>query len=150
MTRSYWPRGSPSISKLLDSSDRSAGEQRPFLERGQVSLSLQTVLIQNILPDVEGPLMARLVHNRTELRRILVHSVVKDFLCPLCHIFLENWSPPPSSLSDTCLPPRRLSVIVLTSATLEEARIPLRPASYIMVLIDPTSQPSILWPQATL
>jgi len=44
------------------------------------SSSTRLVFIQNILPDFKDPMMARLVHYRTDFRRIFICSTVKDFL----------------------------------------------------------------------
>jgi hypothetical protein len=49
-------------SKPLGCSNRVVGELRPLLKRGQVSLFLQLlVVIQDVLPDFESPIIARLV-----------------------------------------------------------------------------------------
>ena len=82
-------------------------------------------------------MMTRLMHNRTHLPR-LIPLIIPHLPNPHSSILLQQRPSPPPGLADTFPPPRNLSLVVLAPPSPEEAAVPLEPASYVVVVVDPT------------
>ena len=99
-------------------------------------LPIPPEVVQHALPNFERPMMAGLMHDRTDFHLLL--AVIENIPNTIRHVLLQQHPSPSSCGSYTSCPSAHLSLIVVTSPSLKESTVPLKPSSYVVVMVDPT------------
>ena len=89
------------------------------------------------LPNFVSPMMARLVHDRTNISTLFILSVIKDLSNTHIHILLQQHSSPSPRVPYTFPPSTNLPLIIFTPPPHVETAVPLKPSPYVIFMIDP-------------
>lgn len=95
-------------------------------------------LVKVLLSHLKCPMMTCLMHHWADFRGVLILTIIENLANTKLHVLFQQHSSPSTGFTDAFSPSTHLPLVIIAPSSLEEARVPLKPAANIIFMAYPT------------